>query len=68
MKILQNLTTHIDLETVKKYMRQDRHRGAQRVQRLIDQAKTLNLFSDRGVFFQLPAMPAGKMPGQESTL
>jgi hypothetical protein len=41
MKILQNLTTQIDLETVKKYMRQDRHRGAQRVQRLIDQAKTL---------------------------
>jgi len=41
MEILQNLTTQIDPETVKKYLRLDRHRGVRWVQHLIDQAETL---------------------------
>jgi hypothetical protein len=41
MEILKNLTTQIDPETVKKYLRLDRYRGARWVQHLIDQAETL---------------------------
>jgi hypothetical protein len=41
MEILQNLTTQIDPQTVKEYLRLDRHRGARWVQHLIEQAETL---------------------------
>ena len=41
MEILQNLTTQIDLEAVRKSLRLDRHGDAQLAQRLIDKANTL---------------------------
>ena len=41
MEILQNLTTQIDLEAVKKSLRLDRQGDAQLAQRLIDKANTL---------------------------
>jgi len=41
MEILQNLTTQIDLQAVRKSLHLDRHRNAQSVQGLIDKAKTL---------------------------
>jgi len=41
MEILQNLTTQIDLQAVRKFLHLDRHRNAQLVQGLIDKAKTL---------------------------
>jgi hypothetical protein len=41
MEILQNLTTQIDLEAVRKSLRLDRQGDSQLAQRLIDKAKTL---------------------------